>query len=139
MNEQGRQKVLVVDDHDPMRFLWKTVLKQLGIEVDEAANGQAALDLVVRGEQYGLILMDISMPVMTGIEAVRAIREHEQSLELTRLRIVAVTSGAATKDKCLEAGMDDYFEKPANIEDLRLIIETAAPDLIDRDKSKAAN
>lgn len=117
-----------------MRFLWKTVLKKLGIESEQAADGRAALSLVLEGKEYALILMDISMPIMTGIEATLAIREHEQSLGLVPLRIVAVTSGASPRDACIKAGMDDYFEKPAQLEDLCRIIEIAAPDLLDGDK-----
>ena len=73
-------------------------------------NGQEAVDAVER-ERFDIVLMDLQMPVMGGLEATKAIRERERDFSRERLRIVAMTAHAMTGDRerCLAAGMDGYL------------------------------
>ena len=90
------------------------LLQVLGAECDTAGNGQVALEKLDQA-QYDLVLMDCQMPVLDGYSATRRWRELEQSRKATRrMPIVAMTANAMAGDrqKCLDAGMDDYLAKP---------------------------
>lgn len=88
-------------------------LRRFGIHADIAVNGKQALEKVAQ-RQYDLILMDVAMPEVCGLEATRAIRNHER-LSGRRVPIVAVTA-SESREKCLSAGMDDYICKPPDYE-----------------------
>lgn len=122
-------KVLVVDDHVAMRHYWNLALKQLGIESDVAEDGDQAVAMALKGA-YALILMDIQMPRMSGLEATQAIRDFEKESGVEPAVIVAVTSGAATEATCIGAGMNHYFEKPFKLEDVHTILAKVAPILL---------
>ena len=110
VNVKGR-KVLLVEDHEINQFLATTILNEWKIEVDLAENGQIAVDKVKSGEiDYDVILMDMQMPVMGGIEATQIIRNELKST----IPIIALTANAVKgdSDKCIEAGMNDYISKP---------------------------
>jgi len=109
--------VLIVEDNEVLRKLFQTQLKVLKLTGDEAMNGQEAVDKVANNE-YGMILMDVSMPVMDGIEATKLIREQEQASKRKRVPIIAVT-GISDRESCLAAGMDDFMTKPFLLEHLR--------------------
>jgi len=96
------------------------MLKGLGFaKVDIAINGAEAVQKTKQNPLfYDLILMDISMPVMGGIEAARLIRLFEQENRKSRVPIIAVT-GISDRDSCLAAGMDDFMTKPFLLEHLR--------------------
>ena len=87
-----------------------------GLTVDVAADGQQAVDMVKAGN-YALVLMDVQMPEMDGLEATRMLVER---LGDRRPRIVAMTANAMQGDReaCLDAGMDDYLTKPIRVEAL---------------------
>ena len=110
-------KVLVVDDNNINLRLATGMLSKLGIAADAAANGQEAVDKV-RAGSYDVVLMDMQMPVMDGIEATRLIRRLNLPVQPS---IVAVTANAfdSDRERCLEAGMDDFIAKPFSIDDLR--------------------
>ena len=93
------------------------MLGKLGITADAAANGQEAVDKV-RAGSYDVVLMDMQMPVMDGVEATRRIRALELPVQPS---IIAVTANAFDSDRehCLEAGMDDFITKPFSMDDLR--------------------
>jgi len=86
-------------------------------------NGKQALDILSR-ESFDLILMDIQMPEMDGYEATRAIREREKTTGF-HIPIVAMTAHAlkGDREKCIEAGMDDYIAKPIKMEELFKAVE----------------
>ncbi|MZP30068.1 response regulator [Heliobacterium undosum] len=110
--------VLVVEDNPINIKMIRTQLKQLGIDmIHTAANGDEAVQLV-RQNHYGLILMDCQMPVMDGYSATALIRAFEG--QETHTPIVAVTAHAlpGDREKCLEAGMDDYISKPVRLQRL---------------------
>jgi CheY-like chemotaxis protein len=109
--------VLIVEDNDVLRKLFQTQLKVLNLIGDEAINGEEALEKV-NDREYGMILMDVSMPVMDGIEATKLIREFEQVNRQRRVPIIAVT-GISNRESCLAAGMDDFMTKPFLLEHLR--------------------
>jgi two-component system, sensor histidine kinase and response regulator len=121
--------ILLCEDDTTNAFLAASVLKKLGHRVSHAANGEEALSLYDR-ERYDLILMDVQMPVMDGIEATRRIRARElaagQALSGTgRTPVIAMTAHAFESDRqrCMEAGMDDYLPKPFESELLMHKIE----------------
>ncbi|MEW6304148.1 MAG: response regulator [Verrucomicrobiota bacterium] len=124
-------KILLVDDNDVNRRVAVRMLKQMGYEADTATNGVEAVE-AVRGGRYDLVLMDVQMPELDGMEATRRIRAWEESdTNITKgTVIVAMTANAmpGDREKCLAAGMDDYFTKPVRPEVIeRIIHEWAMP------------
>jgi len=107
--------ILVAEDNDINRRVIQIVLERLGYRADYVENGLDALSAVAR-KRYDLILMDMLMPGMDGIEATERIRRDIPAGE--RLVIIAMTASAMPEDeqKCLAAGMDDYISKPFRIE-----------------------
>ncbi len=108
----SQPRVLVVEDHAVNRMLATRLLAKLGCEVEIAENGRIACERTAQ-QSYDLIFMDCQMPEMDGYEATRAIREREQD-SARRTPIVALTANAMSQDRerCIEAGMDDYITKP---------------------------
>ena len=112
--------VLIVEDNEVLRRLFVSQLRVLGLSGHEAVNGKEAVESVAKND-YGLILMDVSMPVMDGLEATKLIRQHEKEHDKPRTSIVAVT-GISERDTCLEFGMDDFMNKPFLLDHLRQVI-----------------
>jgi CheY-like chemotaxis protein/anti-sigma regulatory factor (Ser/Thr protein kinase) len=112
-----QMRLMVVDDNAVNRKLLSMTLQRLGIRAALATNGAEALESLSRSA-YDVILMDVQMPVMDGLEATRRIRRSYPAG--AQPRIVAMTAGAFPEDRahCLEAGMDDYLSKPVNIDEL---------------------
>ena len=120
----------MAEDNAINQRLIRHLLEARGHRVAMAGDGVAAL-AAWRASPYDLILMDVQMPQMDGIEATRHIRAGERSTG-SHVPIVALTANAmkGDSDKCLEAGMDAYISKPIRIEDLeRVLLErgSAAP------------
>jgi CheY-like chemotaxis protein len=105
--------VLLAEDNPFTQKLMSRLLTQRNHSVDVAANGQEALEKFIDG-QYDLILMDIRMPILDGIETAKAIRKHQKSLKEKKIPIIAVTALAEEKDKkhIIAAGIDGYHGKP---------------------------
>ena len=128
-------KILVVEDSAINQKLAVGILSKLGYASDVADNGQEALERV-RTNRYGLVFMDLQMPVMDGLEATRRIVATLAPQD--RPHIVAMTANAMAGDRerCLDAGMDDYIAKPILPSDMQALIErwgsprAPAPDLI---------
>lgn len=118
MPADPNMKILVVDDMSTMRRITKNFLKQLGFNnVEEAENGQDGL-AKLRADSYGFVVSDWNMPVMTGIEMLRAIRADEK---LKTLPVLMVTA-EAQKDNIVEAaqaGVSNYIVKPFTAETLQ--------------------
>ncbi|TXH64827.1 MAG: sensor histidine kinase [Lysobacteraceae bacterium] len=113
-------RVLLVEDNPVNLMVGQRLLSVLGTHCDTATNGEAAL-LRISASRYDLVLMDCQMPVMDGYTATRRWREHEAaSGSNRRLPIVAMTANAMAGDrqKCLDAGMDDYLAKPVTRSEL---------------------
>jgi signal transduction histidine kinase/CheY-like chemotaxis protein len=125
-------RILVADDNDVNRDIARLVLRRFGADADEVANGHDAVERVDRAapgpRPYDLVLMDVQMPVMDGLEASGAIRRLQADRSAQRWpRIVAMTANAMQEDraKCLAAGMDDYLTKPLDFEEVgRVLRET---------------
>jgi CheY-like chemotaxis protein len=119
-------KVLLVEDHPINQMLATTLLKKWGHTVVLAKNGQEGVDMFPT-EPWDIVLMDMQMPVMGGLDATRLIRAREQAGH--RTPIVAMTANAMEADKqaCLEAGMDDHLAKPFNSLGLQAVLERFAP------------
>ncbi|GGC04896.1 histidine kinase [Marinobacterium zhoushanense] len=110
------RKVLVVDDDLRNTYALAKVLKEHGLKVSLADNGQLALDKLKTEEDVELILMDIMMPIMDGYEAMKRIRDQiSQSVPIIALTAKAM---ADDRDKCIEAGANDYMPKPVDINSL---------------------
>ncbi|MHB8125245.1 MAG: PAS domain-containing hybrid sensor histidine kinase/response regulator [Desulfitobacteriaceae bacterium] len=109
-------KVLLVEDNLMNQQVAMEILKEAGLVVDLANNGQEALETVA-GSDYDLVLMDVQMPVMGGYEATRQIRADAR---YATLPIIAMTAHAmqGAREECLEAGMNDYVSKPINPDQL---------------------
>lgn len=113
--------VLVVDDNHTNQKVAALMLRQLGYQVDVAADGGEAVDAVRRME-YAAVLMDCQMPGMDGYKATAQIRRRQASGR--RTPIIAMTAGAMQGDeeRALEAGMDDFLTKPVAIADLGAVL-----------------
>ena len=115
-----KARILLVEDNPVNLMVAQRLLQILGVDCDTAGNGQVALEKMEAGD-YDLILMDCQMPVLDGYSATRRWRELEQQRNATRrLPIVAMTANAMAGDrqKCLDAGMDDYLAKPVSRQEL---------------------
>lgn len=117
-------KILLVEDERIAMIVHSKMLEKLGYLPDTAEDGQAALASAANG--YDVILMDIGLPDMTGIEATAEIRQRENGSH--RAHIVGVTAYVLeeVKEKCLAAGMDEVIVKPMSIEKLVEILAIAA-------------
>ncbi len=115
----GTRRILVVEDNLVNQTVAKRMLVKGGFEVEVAGNGEQALHKITTGTRYDLIFMDCQMPRMDGYEASRRIREFEEKEgEGIRIPIIALTANAmqGDREKCLDAGMDDYIPKPVKKE-----------------------
>jgi two-component system chemotaxis response regulator CheY len=111
-------KILIVDDMVTMRRIVKNVLKQLGFSnIDEAENGQDGLQKL-KSSKYDFVVSDWNMPVMTGIDMLRAIRADEQ---LKAIPVLMVTAEAQQKNlvEAVQAGVSNYIVKPFTAETMQ--------------------
>ena len=114
-------RVSIVDDVAMNCIILKALLEELGVtSITEVYDGEEIVELIQKGHQFDLILMDIRMPKMDGLEASRLIRNlaYDKS-------IIAVTANAFEEDKqaCLEAGMNGFISKPIEIDKLKTVLE----------------
>lgn len=120
----SNKKILVVDDNLLNRKLASAILKGSNIDHDIAENGKEAYEKFLSGD-FHLILMDIQMPIMNGIESTRKIREYESnSGKLGNIPIIAVTTFTMVSDKknCFDAGMNEVLGKPYKTDELTEMI-----------------
>ncbi len=116
--------VLVAEDNEVNQKVAAKILEKLGYRVELAENGKEALAACAR-RRYDAVLMDGQMPGMDGYEATRRIREREAKTGERRVPILAMTASAmkGDREKCLEAGMDDYVTKPVTPEKLEAVLK----------------
>ena len=115
-------RILLAEDNVVNQKLALRLLQQMGYRADLAANGIEAVESVGR-QAYDVVLMDVQMPEMDGLEASRRITAKFSPGE--RPRIVAMTANAmqGDREKCLAAGMNDYISKPFAVQDLKRVLE----------------
>jgi PAS domain S-box-containing protein len=119
-SEMGRRhplRILMAEDNVVNQKLTSRLLERLGYRADVVGNGVEALE-ALRRQMYDMILMDVQMPEMDGLETTRRI--HQECPAERRPRIVAMTANAMKEDReaCMAAGMDDYLSKPLRVEEL---------------------
>jgi signal transduction histidine kinase len=114
------RRVLVVDDNVINRKLARAFLERMGIVVETAGDGRAGLERMEQGD-LDLVLMDVEMPEMDGLAAIRAWRAKEAERGAERLPVVAITANAMAEDRerCRAAGMDGYVAKPIIVAQLK--------------------
>lgn len=112
-NSAHRPRILVADDNQTNRTVMRYILEPHDVEIDYAENGEIALEKY-QAQRHALVFMDVSMPVMDGIEATAAIRDYEEQCGLAPVPIIAVTAHAMKGDeeRMLAQGMDGYLSKP---------------------------
>jgi signal transduction histidine kinase/CheY-like chemotaxis protein len=116
----GSMRVLLAEDNVSNQKVTMTMLKRLGYNADVAANGKEALK-ALEDQSYDLVLMDVRMPEMDGLEATRIIRQRWPD---KGPKIIAITAFAlqGDKEKCMAAGMDDYISKPVRMNELAKLL-----------------
>ena len=121
-NDPGHHTILVAEDFDDARAMMKALLEIEGYEVLEAENGLVALDVAVR-EHPDLILMDLRMPVLDGVEATRRISAWQATRDVP---IVAISAHCDNgwREAVLAAGARECIPKPVNLDDLDRVLET---------------
>jgi two-component system cell cycle response regulator DivK len=121
-------RVLVVEDNELNRKLVRDVLRHAGFDVLEARTGEDGVALAATGDP-DVVLMDLQLPGIDGVEALRRIRSSE---EVRRVPVIAVTAYAMSGDheRALRAGFDDYVTKPISARDLAQQVR----DLVDREQ-----
>lgn len=114
-------KVLLVEDFDDARFMMKLLLELIGYRVFEAINGKEAIELA-GNVNPDLILMDLSLPILDGISAIRIIRQDPQ---LSDIPIVALTAHTEQefRDKAYAAGCDEFVGKPVDFDQLENMLK----------------
>jgi CheY-like chemotaxis protein len=125
-----KYKILYADDHEANRLLIKTFLAKANCDLDLADDGEEAIEAEARN-QYDLVILDISMPRKTGIEAARSIREREKNEGSNSKPILTLTalSDDNTREECKQAGVDHFLTKPATKNILMENLRRFLPDL----------
>lgn len=111
--DQAKFRILIAEDNPVNQTLTMRLLEKRGYSTGLAENGRQVLEELER-QKYDLILMDMQMPVMDGIEATRMIRSQKKDVVYRNIPIIGLTANAMKGDRelCLDAGMDDYVTKP---------------------------
>ncbi|XP_050234660.1 two-component response regulator 24-like [Mercurialis annua] len=117
---QTKMSALVVDDDAINRKIHRKILENLGIENQEVRNGKEAIEIICSGRKFDLILMDRDMPIMNGIEATKQLRG--MGIRST-IAGVSTRSSSSEVEEFMEAGLDDFQEKPLTPAKLKNIID----------------
>jgi CheY-like chemotaxis protein len=112
-------RILIAEDNRVNQMVVTSMIGEMGYAIEMADNGKSAVEKFV-SDKPDLVIMDVSMPEMDGLEATRAIRAYERENSFGRVPIIAATAHAMEEDKkrCREAGMDDYIAKPIRQRDI---------------------
>jgi CheY-like chemotaxis protein len=128
-NEGVSMRILVAEDNRINVMLATALLGKMGHRVDTVANGRECVEALAVAP-YDLVLMDVHMPEMDGLEATHRIRAQEKAgRRRGRLPIVALTASTLEGDRqiCIDAGMDDFLAKPLNLDALRAVLRRFSP------------
>ena len=124
-DQKQRVRILLAEDNVVNQKIALRILeKKLGYHTDVVTNGKEAIDLLEKFD-YDLVLMDCQMPVMDGYEAASTIRDENSAVRNHNIPIIAMTANAmkGDREKCIEAGMNDYVAKPINVKTLAEVID----------------
>lgn len=129
VDDLSAYRVLIVEDNATNQLVVRTILDQFGAQTRIAEHGEAALAML-KHTSVDLILMDCQMPVMDGYRTTQCIREGQIAACPRDIPIIALTANAleGDKEKCLQAGMNDYLRKPLDAESLRAKLESWLPE-----------
>ena len=124
-----RLSTLVVEDEQINQQILQAILTKLGHRSTIAGDGHLALELL-KTHQFDIVLMDVQMPELDGIETTKIIRSSEKYRHVQNIPIIALTAYAMAgdRDKCLAAGMDSYLAKPVDIKALEKSLKTLTTD-----------
>ncbi len=124
----GRARILLAEDNITNQQVALGILKKFGLTADAVANGEEVVTALA-GIPYDLVLMDMQMPVMDGLDATRRIRDPLSPVLNHRITIIAMTANAMQGDReqCIAAGMDDYISKPVTPQTLAAILDKWLP------------
>jgi len=117
-----KPNILLVEDNEMNRKIFISILKSRDMTCDVAVNGNEALE-VVSEKDYDIVFMDCQMPVMDGYESTSKIRLFEGNKKHTKIIAMTANAMAGDREKCIEAGMDDYISKPINFDIMFNMIE----------------
>lgn len=118
---EKKPRILIAEDFDENRIALRLILKHTGFDVIEAEDGQQAVD-AVRREEPDLVLMDISLPVIDGLQATREIRS-DKKFERLPIIVVSAHDNEEIRREAAQAGGSEYITKPIEIEELKRLIE----------------
>lgn len=124
------RRVLVVEDHPINQTLTQVMLDKLGVDSAVASDGREALDLLAQGERFSLVLMDLQMPVLDGLQTTREIRRIEaEHPGQERLPVIALTANMqeGVRESCQAAGIDEVLHKPLELDGLREALDRWLP------------
>jgi CheY-like chemotaxis protein len=113
--EKLKNKIaLIVDDEDRNTFALRSYLETFGMKIEVAKNGEEAINLLQKGTQVDIILLDMMMPVMDGYETLISLKNNDL---LKQIPVIAITARAmkGDKEKCIESGAWDYVSKPIDL------------------------
>ena len=117
-------RVLLVEDNPINQEVAKKMLEKIGLEYELATNGQEAIEQLQASDNFNLVLMDCQMPVKDGYEATGEIRAMESKNKIRHIPVIAMTANAmeGDREKCLDAGMDDYLPKPVKMAEMKKVL-----------------
>jgi signal transduction histidine kinase/CheY-like chemotaxis protein len=119
-------RVLLVDDHATSLDVMGEFLQKIGLRVTTATDGESAIKEITRNSRFDMIIMDVQMPGLSGIETTKIIRLYEDENQIKRVPIISLSANSSDKniEDCILAGMDDFIEKPADFNKVHQVINT---------------
>lgn len=119
-------RILLVDDHQTTLQVMEKFLQKIGLRVTTATNGEDAIKELTRNNRFDMIIMDVQMPGLSGIETTKIIRLYEDENQIKRVPIISLSANTSLKniEECILAGMDDFIEKPADFNKVHQVINT---------------
>jgi len=115
-------RILVVDDHPDSRLIMVMAMERWGYEVVEARDGKEAM-AQLEGGNFNLVVIDLAMPFMSGLEVGRSVRTDPRTKDIPILAVTALDT-SETRKRCSETGFNDFLSKPFSMRDLKSKLET---------------
>nr|MDA3870925.1 response regulator [Candidatus Neomarinimicrobiota bacterium] len=139
VKEQHKEniKILIVEDNYASRFIASNFVREYGYEVKSVENGKDAIN-ALKEDSYDIVLMDIQMPKMDGVESFNKIRDKSSKVLNPEIPIIALTAHAMNGDreKYKSAGMDDYISKPIDKEELKRVLDKWSTKILEERKTE---